>query len=280
VAWAGLAASYDRLASWGVLPSRETRPRPRAAAERALALDSSLVEPIVTLANVKMNYEWDWAGADRLSRQALELNPNYGYAHHSYATYLAAVGRLREAVAEARRAAETEPLSLEFAGNVAWKLYLARRYDEAESALRQLTAWYPNRGGSYIGASIYLQTGRSPQAIAELQRAVASSNRGLLELMFLGRAFGVAAARAEGRKVLDEMLSLSRHRYVPPEYVAIVYEGLGERDHALDWFEKAYTERSLNVWLIADPQLDGIRLEPRFRDLMHRMGLPQSHTDR
>jgi hypothetical protein len=93
--------------------------------------------------------------------------------------------------------------------------------------------------------------------------------------MYLGHALGVSGARAEGWKVLEEMQSLSQRRYVPPEYIAVVYEGLGERDRALQWFEKAYAEHSMNAWLLPDPRLDSIRSEPRFKDIMRQMGLPQ-----
>ncbi len=156
-----------------------------------------------------------------------------------------------------------------------WKLYLARQYGEAESEFRKLTTFYPNETGSYILASVYLQTGRHEEAIAELQKSAAASRRAVLQLMFLGHALGVSGARAEGRKVLEEMQALSQRRYVPPEYIAIVYEGLGEREQALQWFEKAYSERSMNSWILPDPRLDRIRTEPRFKNLMRRMGLPQ-----
>ena len=275
LAWAGLADNYNSLASWGVLSRQEAAPRARAAAEKALELDHSLVEPLVALASVKMNYEWDWAGAERLCKRAIELSPNYGSAHHLYATYLAEIGRPREAVAEARRAHEVEPLSPVFSANVIWKFYLAHQYVQAESEFRKLSGWWPKDTGGYVLASVYLQTGRQREAIAELQKSAAESHRAVLELMYLGHALGVTGARAEGQKVLEEMQGLSQRRYVPPEYIAIVYEGLGERDRALQWFEKACAERSMNGWILPDPRLDPIRTEPRFKNLMRRMGLPQ-----
>jgi tetratricopeptide (TPR) repeat protein len=224
---------------------------------------------------VKTNYEWDWRAAEQLYKRAIALNPNYGLAHHEYANFLAEVGRPQEAVAEARRARDVEPLSRVFGANVVWKLYLARQYSEAELESRNRTAWYPNLDGSYVLAQLYLQTGRQREAMAQLQKAVAKSHRGLLELMYLGHALGVTGARSEAKKVLDEMQALSQRRYVPPLYIAIVCEGLGERDRALQWFERAVAERSVNGWILPDPRLDRIRAEPRFQDLMRRMGLPQ-----
>jgi TolB-like protein/DNA-binding winged helix-turn-helix (wHTH) protein/Tfp pilus assembly protein PilF len=275
LAWAGLADTYNYLASWGVLSFQDAAPRARAAAEKALELDNSLVGPLVTLAGVKMNYEWDWAGAERLCKRAIELSPNYGNVHHQYATYLAEVGRTREAVAEALRAREVEPLSHVFGANVVWKLYLARQYDQAELESRKISGWDPKFTGTYILASVYLQTGREREAVAELQKSAAQSHRSLLELMYLGHALGVSGARAEGQKVLEEMQGLSRRRYVPAQYIAMVYEGLGERERALQWFEKAYAERSMNGWILPDPRLDQIRTEPRFQKLMRGMGLPR-----
>ena len=275
LAWAGLADTYDRLAGWGVVPFKDSAPRAKAAAEKALDLDDSLAGPLITLANAKTNLEWDWDGAERLCKRAIELNPNYGNAHHLYATLLAALGRVREAIAEARRAHEVEPLNAVFHANVIWKLYLAHEYKEAELEFRKVREWRPNVTGGYIMASVYLQTGRQREAVAELRRSAAESHSGILELMYLGHALGSSGARAEGHKVLEQMHALSQRRYVPPEHFAIVYEGLGERDRALQWFEKACAEHSMNAWLLPDPRLDSIRSEPRFKDIMRRLGLPQ-----
>lgn len=274
LAWDGLAEAYKQLSNWGVLPAQDGLPRARAAAERALELDNSLVGPLVTLAVVKMNYEWDWAGAERLSKRAIESSPNDGEAHHVYATYLAEIGRKEEAVAEARRAHEVEPLSPEYAGNVVWKLYLARRYQEAEMEARRNSELDPQDNGSYLLASVYLQTGRQREAVAILKESFVKSNHSVLELMYLGHALGITGDQVGGRHVLNELLQISQRRNVPPELIAIVYEGLGERDHALEWFERAYKERSMNGWILPDQRLDAIRLDPRFKDIMRRTGLP------
>ena len=270
LAWADLAETYDYLASWGVLSSQDARPRARAAAQTALDLDNSLVGPLVTLAKIKINYEWDWTGAERLCKQAIALAPNYGEAHHAYATLLAEIGRTREAVVEARRAREVEPLSPVFRANVLWKLYLARQYDEAE-----LESQKYGRFSGYILASVRLQTGRPSEAISDLKRAAAEWGHGGLELMYLAHGLGVAGAQAEGQQVLDEMLERARQSYLPPDYIAVAYEGLGNRDQALRWYEKAFAEHSINGWILPDPRLDSIRGEPRFRTLLGKMGLPR-----
>jgi TolB-like protein/DNA-binding winged helix-turn-helix (wHTH) protein/Tfp pilus assembly protein PilF len=274
LAWAGVARDYNNLASWGVLPRREAAAHAQAAAEKALQLDSSLVEGAVALAGVKMDYEWDWSGAERLLKNAIELSPNSGRAHAEYAGLLAATDRKPEAVAEMRLARQAEPLDSVIAANLGWKLYLARNYEEAEREGAKWEEWHKPFRGDYIRASIFLQTGRTRQALEELRVGASESHhQALLELMYLGHALGVTGARDEGRKILAEMQVLSRTRYVPPDYIAMVYEGLGDRDQALQWYEKAVDERSINLWVLPDQRLDSIRSDPRFKNLMRRMGL-------
>jgi TolB-like protein/DNA-binding winged helix-turn-helix (wHTH) protein len=275
LAWAGLADAYVGLANWGVIPYRDALPRARASAERALERDNSLVGPLVTLAEVKLLYEWDWAGTELLCKRAIDLTPNYGRAHHVYSTYLAVVGRTRESVAEARRAREVEPLAPEFQANVVWKLYLAREYDEAESEARRQGVLYPGFSLGYIRASLYLQTARQREALAVLKETVVRWGRGSLELMYLAHGLGVAGARAEGQQVLDEMLERERTSYVPADHIAMAYEGLGQRQQALRWYEKAFDERSINWWIIPDPQLDSLRADPRFQAILWKTGLPR-----
>ena len=273
-AWAGLADAYERLADWGVMPRQEAGPRCRAAAEKALQLDASLVEPVVALANVKMQYEWDWTGSERLFRQAIGLSPNYGHAHHNYALYLALTGKAEDSVREGQLAHEIEPHSGVFAVGAIWFYYLAHQYEQAEAEYLKERELFPNFYRGYILGSVYLKTGRGQEAVADLRKEAAAPYHGILELMYLGHALGISGAQAEGRRVLDEMLGLAKTRYVPPEFIAVVYEGVGERQKALQWFERAFRERTMHAWIVADPRLDGIRTEPRFKDLLRRMGLP------
>jgi tetratricopeptide (TPR) repeat protein len=276
LAWAGLSDAYLRLERWGVLPCRDAAPRARAAAEKALALDGTLVEGVVALAGVEMDCEWEWSGAEQLCRRAIQLRPNYGQAHSAYSMLLAVTGRIPEAVAEERQARQADPLDSVFAASMSWRLYLAHNYQEAERERRKWDQWRPLRRGEYILASIHLQTGRTRQAVEELQAEAAESHhQALKDLMYLGHALGVTGARDEGRKVLAEMQALSQTRYVPPDYIAMVYEGLGDRDQALKWYERAVKERSMNVWALPDQRLDPIRSDPRFQNLMRRMGLPR-----
>jgi TolB-like protein/DNA-binding winged helix-turn-helix (wHTH) protein len=276
LAWAGMAGTYDRLASWGVLPRPQAASRGRAAAEKALALDSTLVDAVIALAAVKMDYEWDWPGTEQLCKKAIQMSPNSALAHLRYAGFLATVGRNQEGVAEVRLARQADPLDSVTAANLGWQLYLAHKYEEAEREYRKWNEWHPRYRGDYILASIYLQTGRTREAVDELQLGASETHhQALLELMYLGHALGVTGAREEGRRILADMQALSNSRYVPPDYVAMVYEGLGDRDRALEWYQRAVEERSMNLWVLPDQRLDAIRSDPRFQNLMRRMGLPR-----
>jgi tetratricopeptide (TPR) repeat protein len=274
LAWAGMAGAYDRLASWGVLPRREAASHARDAAEKALSLDSTLVDAVIALAAIKMDYEWDWPGAEQLCKKAIQMSPNSALAHLRYGGLLATVGRNQEGVAEVQLARQADPLDSVTAANLGWQLYLARKYDEAEREYRKWNEWHPRYRGDYVIASVYLQTGRTREAVDEFQLgASVTHHQALLELMYLGHALGVTGARDEGRKILAEMQALSHSRYVPPDYIAIVYEGLGDREAALQWFQKAIEERCINLWVLPDQRLDPIRSDPRFQSLMRRMGL-------
>ena len=278
-AWAGLAASYNMLAAYGASPRAETYPRAVVAATRALDLDSKLAEAWATLARVKTEYEWDWAGAEEMYKRAIELNPNDGTAHQAFAVHLAAVGRPLEAVAEAQRAREVEPLSTSINANVGWFYYLSRQYGRAEEECRKLTEMEPNYsyGHEFLG-SVYLQVGKQKEAIAQIRQAVVLSKHSVMELMYLGHALGVSGFRSQAQKVLKELKDLSGRRYVPPEYIAVVYEGLGDADATFQWFERAYQERSMHSWVYPDPRHDPIRSDSRFKHLMRRMGLPTEQS--
>jgi tetratricopeptide (TPR) repeat protein len=162
-----------------------------------------------------------------------------------------------------------------FTTNVAWFYYLARQYDQAERMCEISVEEDPGISWSHIClGSVYLQTGRQEKAIAELRQA-ALVQRGGGELMYLGHALGVSGDRAEAQKVLEEMKDLSHRSYMPPENIAVVYEGLGDEDQAFQWFDKATKKRSMHSFVYPDVRLDPIRSDPRFKDLMRRMGLPQ-----
>jgi tetratricopeptide (TPR) repeat protein len=275
-AWDWLAGTYGMMPYYGVLSPKEAYPHIRDAIERARQLDSSLSGPVAGLAHLKEDYEWDWAGAEREFKRASEMNPRNASAHMEYSGFLAAVGRTAEAVAESRRARELAPIIYWPNMQVAWRLYLDHQYDQSELESCKLIDWQPGLTWSYIcPASVHLQTGRQQEAVAELRKAAALPTGGVYEMMYLAHALGVTGAKPEAHKVLDQMLGLSRKRYVPPSFIAMVYVGLGDRDRAFEWFEKALAEHSVHGWVLPDPRLDPIRSDPRFRSMLRRMGLAQ-----
>ena len=273
LAWSGLADCYG-TAGYDVLPPREVIPKAKEAAAKALALDDSLAEAHATLGFVKSHYEWDWFAGEQEFKRAIELNPSYAPTHQWYSNNLEARGRTNEAIAEAKRAQEADPLSLAISSVSARTFYFARRYDQAIDQLRKTLELDPNYFlAHWILGMVYDQTSRHEEAIAECRRA-ASTPDIPTALGALGHAYAASGRRAEALKVLAELKGLSKQRYVAPFNMAIVYAGLGDKQQTFEWLEKAYEDHSLLLSLIRVwPQFDGLHGEPRFQDLLRRMGL-------
>ena len=274
LAYTGLADSYSSLSVYGEVPPREAMPRAKAAAKRALEIDGTLAEAQATLANIEWAYDWDSAAAEEGFRKALASNPNYASAHQWYAVYLSNHGRHEEAIAEILRARELDPLSPIIEANTGADYYFARRFDRAIDELQRAAAREPSFWviHSILGQT-YLAMGRTAEATAEFVKARSLSPESARNISMLGRAYAVAGRRAEARQLVEEMCALSRKRYVSPAFIAIVYVGLGEKDNALTWLEKAYADRSDWMTLLNEPLFDPLRSDPRFRDLLRRVGL-------
>jgi tetratricopeptide (TPR) repeat protein len=274
LAWAGLADCYAVYSSFDVLPPREAAPKAKDAANKALALDDTLAEPHAALGYIKAEYDWDWAGAEREFKRAIELNPNYAVAHSWYSLLLQWTGRMDEAVAEAKRAEDADPLSLMTSSIAGRTLYFARRYDQAIEQLGKTLEMDPNFYPTHLFLGMaYEQVARYEQAIAECQKAFSLSGDALAHGP-LGHAYAITGKRAEAQKVLAELKDLSKRRYVAPFGIAIVYVGLGDKAQALEWLEKTHEDRSFWLtWIKVDPRLDSLRGEPRFQALLRRMGL-------
>jgi serine/threonine protein kinase/TolB-like protein/Flp pilus assembly protein TadD len=276
-AYSGFADSYSYLGNHGFFPPNEASPRAKAAAAKALEMDESLAEAHTSLAYVKMNYDWDWVGAGKEYRRAIELNPGYTKAHSLYAWYLAAQGRFGEAIAEMKRALELDPLSLYDNTNLGWHLRMARRYDEAIEQLRMTLDMDPTfaQGRLDLG-QVYEQKKMYEQAIVEFRKAITLYGGSAPSTAALGHAYAVAGKRDEAEKVLSELKALSKQKYVSSFDVAVIYTGLGEKEQAFAWLEKAYKQR--DGWLAGrlkvDPRLDSLRSDLRFADLLRRVGLP------
>jgi tetratricopeptide (TPR) repeat protein len=276
LAWTGLADCYGVYSYYGVLSSEDSMPRARQAAMRALAIDDTLAEAHASLAYVKRHYEWDWPGAEREFKRAIDLNPHYATAHQWYGTTLSGMGRLDEAMGELKRAQESDPLSPIIGAEVGRGFYYARQYDRAIKQLRKvLDEIDPNFAAAhwYLGM-VHEQKAMFGEALAEFQTWQGLSGGDPAALGALGHAYAVSGKRDQARKALTELKDLSRSRYVAPFDVAVLYIGLGEKDQVLEWLEKAFADHSAwMAWLNVDPRFDTLRGDPRYRDLLRRMGL-------
>ncbi|PYO34492.1 MAG: hypothetical protein DMD86_08515 [Candidatus Rokuibacteriota bacterium] len=278
-AYTGLADCYWSLgasATVGGLPPRQTMPEAKAAALKALEIDGTLAEAHSSLAMVHLLYDWDLAASEKEFRRALELDPEYTTAHHWYSHCLIALGRTDESLAESKRALELEPLNLVVGVHLGWHYLYARQYDQAIEQFRktlELDPAFPQ--AQRYAAWAYLQKGMRQEAIASLRAALGRLGRNPEVEGELGHALGVAGRRAEALAMLEGLRQLSSTRYVSPYSVALVHAGLGDRDQALAWLEKAYVERSDYMpYLNREPMLDGLRSDPRFAALVRRVGLP------
>src|SRR5712692_2711761 len=277
-AYTGLADCYWSLgasATVGGLPPRQTMPEAKAAALKALEIDGTLAEAHTSLAMVHLLYDWDLAASEKEFRRAIELDPNYTTAHHWYSHCLLPLGRTEESLAESKRALELEPLQLVVGIHLGWHYLYARQYDQAIEQFRrtlELDPAFPQ--AQRYAAWGYLQKGMHEEAIASLRAALGRIGRNPEVEGELGHALGVAGRRAEALVMLEGLRQLSSTRYVSPYSVALVHVGLGDRDQALAWLEKAYAERSDYMpYLSREPMLDGLRADPRFDALVGRVGL-------
>jgi len=276
-AYVGLADAHILLGVYGYLPSIEVMPAARAAALTALEIDNTLAEAHASLAHVKMLYEWDWEGAEREFLQAIQLNPGYAPARLWYSLNLSSMGRLEEALAEIRHARELDPLSLIINTDVGLIHYFARRYDQAIEEYQKTLEI--DRNFFVVRAALglaYEQTGRYPEAIAELQQALTLSGGSTLMVAALGHALAAAGRRGEAQEILKKLEETSKERYVSPYSVARIYAALGETDLAFDWLEQGYKQRSLfliHAPLKVDPAFDFLRSDPRFTELLKKVGL-------
>jgi len=275
LAYTGLADSYSYLGNLNLLRPDEASTKAKTAAMQALNIDDGLAEAHTSLAYVKMNYDWDWAGADREYQRAIELNPGYPRAHSLYAWCLSARGRFNEGLAEIKRALELDPFSPAENNNVGWHLHMARRDDEAIPQFRKTMAIDPTfvRVHYYLGLA-YEQKKMYGEAISQFEKWVTLAEGNPSSQAALAQAYAVAGRRLEARKLTNELEDLKKDKYVSSYELAVIYVGLGETDQALRSLQQAYEERDgwLAGWVKVDPRLDSLRSEPRFRELLRRLG--------
>ena len=275
LAYFGLADAYRALAPTGEVPPREILPQAKAAAAKALEIDESLAEPHVTLAFIHTWFDWDWVGAEKEAKRAIELNPNLGFAHIAYAQLFSHLGRHQEAITEGERARELDPLSLIINTLDGQYLYSARRNDEASARLKKTLELDPNFWIAHLFlGTTYVEKGKYPEAIAEFSKARELSGGNSEPISMTGYAWAMAGDPAKARAVLKELKSLSSQRYVPPTNVAVLCYAVGEKDEAFAWLENAYQDRDMRLCrLKVDPRWDSMRSDPRFIEILKRIGL-------
>jgi serine/threonine-protein kinase len=265
LAYAGLADCYNLLDIWGGLPTRETFPKARAAAEKALALDERLAEAHTSLAYAIHSYEWDWKRAESEYRRALELNPNYATARQWYAELLTANGRYDEARREGEAALRLDPLSPIIHAVVGWNECMARSYGDSIERNRETVRLFPAfmPGHAYLGLA-YLESGRPEVAIEALHQALGIADIPVVRTWYL-RALTARGDVVAARRGLEALEKERGSEYLSPYYVGALRSALGDRDAAFTLLEEAIRERAgACVWIKVDPGLDGLRDDPRF----------------
>jgi len=276
VAYAGFADCNNMLGYYNYRSAAETFALGKAAAQSALQIDDGLAEAHASLAFALEYYDFDWVGAEQEYKSAIELNPNYATAHHWYSLYLSEVGRFDEALAEIRHAQQLDPLSPIISNTIAAVYFRSRRYDQAIEQLRKLVDIDPNFVVAHnLLAQCYVEKGLLSEALAEYQKARTIDPEGISVLPAIGATLALAGRKTEAEHVLHETKEISKQEYVSPFGIAILYACLGDKDMAFEWLEHAYHERDRDLTALKfEPRLDNLRTDPRFADLMRRVGLP------
>jgi eukaryotic-like serine/threonine-protein kinase len=277
LAYVGLGDAYLVLPEYGSMARSVAEPQTKQALTRALELDPDLAEVHASLAMMKEDFEWDWAGAEKEFRRAGELSSNYPTTHHWHALLLCETKQNEEAIKEARLAQSLDPLSPIINTALGLALIAGGQIDSAVAQWKRTLELEPNFPEAHFWLSkAYSEKGLYSEAIDEAEKAAAHSGRAPRYVAGLGEALAAAGKRTEARNIIDELARSSKNGPVPAYHIAGVYSALGDRDQAFASLEKAYQERDDQLlWTIVDPAFDGIRSDPRYGDLLRRMGLPQ-----
>jgi TolB-like protein/Tfp pilus assembly protein PilF len=273
--YAGLADCHTILGYYNAFSPQDAYGKGRAAALKSLALDDSLAEPHATLAVIKRDVEWDWPGAEQEFQQAIELNPGYVEAFHWRSTMLNMLGRHDEALLEKKKALAMDPISVVITTDLARMFYFNRQYDRAIEQYRAALDMDPSFSTAHLWlAQAYQQQGVWDEAMAALQTGVRLAGDSTYALARMGYGLAVSGKHNEARAILDQCVSSCSQRYVSPYDIAIIYLGLGDTDCAIEWLGKALEERCPWMgYLGVEPQMDALRPDRRFKELLQRVGL-------
>jgi TolB-like protein/DNA-binding winged helix-turn-helix (wHTH) protein len=275
--YAGLANSYLLLAGWLLMPPADAYPKAKAAALHALELDETLAEAHTTLAEAEHEYEWKWSDAEREFHRAIELDPNSAIAHKSYAEFLMHGARSAEAIREMERARDLDPLSLIVNTLVGFAYSNARQYDRAIEEYEKVIQLDPQFAPAhyFLGGAL-TNVRQYDQALAHLQKARALTHGASLMSAGLARGYALAGRREQAQQSLRELQLRGMHHYVSPYGLAQVYAALGDKSGALDMLDRAVNEHAFEVlFLRVDRSFDSLHENPRFEELLKRVGFPQ-----
>ena len=275
-AYSGLADSYALSGDWeyGILSPQDAFPKAKAAATKALSLDDNLSEAHTSLAFIEDLYEWNWASAEREYKRALALNPGYATAHHWYAWHLIVLGRNDEAIAELKKAESLDPLSLIISADLADMLCVAHSYDESVEQSQKALGMDPQFAvAHYLLGQALAQKHKHDEAIAEFRRAIELSGGNTTFESNLANAYAVSGRKEEATKIVKDLETRHSQGSSTDASIALIYVGLGDNDRAMIWLNKAYQAR-FNPSILMRPAFDALRPDPRFQDLLRRIGLP------
>ena len=278
LAYVGLADYYYVVSDYAPVSAVDVAPKARSAAQRALGIDDTLAEAHAVLAGSDENL-WEWDAAEREFRHALELDPNNGTAHQWYGLFLSYLGRHDEAHAQFRRALELDPLNLTFNNNLAMSYSAARQYDQALDQFRKTIDMDPNYASAHDNlAQTYFDMGKYDLWLAEWKKAATLNNDHEQSAISedAARVYAKSGSRATVSRVIELLKQLAQRRYVDPGSIAYEYAALGDKDQVFYWLEKGYSEKAESLQLIKIVKvMDPFRSDPRYLDLLKRMGLPQ-----
>jgi tetratricopeptide (TPR) repeat protein len=276
LAHSGIADSYVLLGWNSFLPPKDAFPKGKIAAMRALRLDPDLGEARAPLAAALWLNDWQWPEAEAEFERSIALNPAYPTSNHWHAEYLMTMGRHDEAITRMKKSQELDPLSLIIGDAIGWAYYMARRHHDAMEQLRRTIELDPHYPVTYWILGLLLRSmGRFEEAIAEGEKGVSLSGGSPIMRAALAQTLAVAGERTRANQILDDLVELSRQKYVSTYFLSGICLGLGQQDRAMEYLGRAYTERS--HWLLylhIDPSMDGLRSNPLFQDLLRRVGLP------
>ncbi len=277
LAYTGMSDYYNLMGSYFLLPPGVSGSQGKTWAMKALALDDNLAEAHTALASLSECYEWDWSVADQHYKRAIAINPSYATAHQWYCEFLSSMGRYKEAMLQAQLAEEVDPLSPAVSVSSSVPYQAAGRYEDALTRCDRAIELNPRFARAYSQrAAIQFKRQKMTEAVEDMKTAVSVSDSGDEYLAGLGFLYGQSHRGERAREILGRLLAPSPQRYVPPYFVAVVYSGLGEKDNAFLWLDRAFEERSFALEAMRfDPYLDPLRKDARLTALMKRVGLPE-----